>query len=57
MTEEERQILLNAIEKRTQKALKSKEAALKYLVELGILTKDGNFTPPYNQVCTPEEAA
>lgn len=57
MTEEERQILLESLEKRKQKALKSKRAALQYLVEMGIITKKGNLRAPYNAVCTPKEAA
>ena len=43
MTDEERQILIKALEKRKKQALKSKKAALEYLIEVGILTKKGNL--------------
>lgn len=57
MTEEERQILLDSLEKRKKKALKSKRAALKYLIEIGMYTPKGNLRAPYNAVCTQEEMA
>lgn len=56
MTDEEREILLKALAENKKKALKSKEAALKYLTDMGFLTKSGKLKAPYNAVCTPEEA-
>jgi len=57
MTEQERQILLKALEKRHKKAVKSKKAALRFLIEIGALTEKGNLRAPYKNVCTQGEAA
>ncbi|MBK7128847.1 MAG: hypothetical protein IPM74_02555 [Crocinitomicaceae bacterium] len=57
MTEEERQKYLKELAKKRKEALKNKAAALKFLKQLGILTKKGNLKSPYKEVCIPEEAA
>lgn len=47
MTQEEREKLLKALAKRAKKALKNKKSAIRYLIEIGYLTKKGNVRKPY----------
>ncbi len=47
MTHEERQIFLIKLAKRKKKALKSKKAAMDFLIEMGIVTEKGNLKSPY----------
>jgi hypothetical protein len=55
MTEKERNMLLKAMAKRKKTALKSKGSAISYLHKIGILTKSGNTSSAYKDLCIPAE--
>lgn len=57
MTKEEREKYLKELAKSKKKALKSKDSAIEYLKQLGILTEKGNLKAPYKAVWIPEEVA
>ena len=56
MSKSERQEILKNMRQRTKKATASKEAAVEYLIELGVLTKSGNYTKHY-RACIKNKAA
>ncbi len=57
MSKVEQKKLLSAMKKRTAKATVNKKAAVEYLIELGVLTKTGNYTKPYRSLCIKSKAA
>lgn len=57
MSHSEQKELLKNMRKRTQKAIVSKQAAIDYLVELGMMKKDGTFSKTYLELCTKSKAA
>lgn len=57
MSKVEQKKLLSAMKKRTAKATANKKAAVEYLIELGVLTKTGNYTKPYRSLCIKSKAA
>lgn len=57
MSKVEQKQLLTSMRKRTAEATKSKEAAVKYLAKLGVLTANGNYTKSYSRVCIKNKAA
>ena len=52
MSDTERKELKRKMKTRTQLATSSKGEAIKYLAELGVLTKNGNYTQAYKRACT-----
>jgi hypothetical protein len=57
MGKTEKQELLKDMKQRTVKAKASKESAVKYLAELGVLTKSGRYTKTYRTLCIKSKAA
>ncbi len=57
MSKSERKQLLENMGKRTKLALSSKEASIQYLIELGALTKKGNYPKRLRPSCTKSKAA
>ena len=57
MSKVEQKQLLTAMRERTVAATKNKAAAVKYLVKLGVLTANGNYTKSYSKVCIKSKAA
>lgn len=54
----ERKELIKSMRERTKKATSSKEAAISYLKELGVLTKTGKYTKSYrDSLCINSKAA
>lgn len=57
MSKSERQELVKSMRGRTKLATASKEAAIQYLIELGALTKKGNYPKRLRPSCTKSKAA
>ena len=57
MSRTQKQELLKNMRARTKKATVSKQAAIKYLVELGMMEKDGTFSKTYRDLCIKSKAA
>jgi hypothetical protein len=57
MSKAERQRILSDMHERTKRATASKEAAIQYLIELGALTKNGNYKKRFRPACTTSKAA
>jgi hypothetical protein len=57
MSRNEQKELLKNMRQRTKKATVSKQAAIDYLVELGMMKKDGSFSKTYLELCTKSKAA
>jgi hypothetical protein len=47
---EERKLLIKSMHERSKKATASKEAAVQYLIKLGILTKNGKPSKHYKEL-------
>jgi hypothetical protein len=56
MSKSEKILILENMRERTKKATQSKEAARKYLTELGVLTVKGNYTKRFRPACTTSKA-
>ncbi len=57
MSKAERTRILKEMHERTKRATASKEAAVQYLIELGALTKKGNYKKRFRPSCTTSKAA
>lgn len=57
MSKQEQKELLDNMHERTKAATHSKAAAVKYLMQLGVLTKGGNYTKAYRDLCIKSKAA
>ncbi|HTA81476.1 MAG TPA: hypothetical protein VK783_00950 [Bacteroidia bacterium] len=55
MTEKERELIVREIRKKTKKALKSKKSSILFLVNAGLLTKNGKVSSRYKNLCIPQE--
>ncbi len=57
MDDVERNVLIKALKKRRKEATSSKENAILYLQEIGILTIEGKLSPNYGGECIPNTVA
>jgi hypothetical protein len=57
MSETEKQELKRSMKARTKLATSSKGEAIRYLSQLGVLTKKGNYTLAYKKACTTKKVA
>jgi hypothetical protein len=57
MSKSERKQLLKNMHERTKRATVSKEASVQYLIELGALTKKGNYKKRFRPSCIKSKAA
>ena len=57
MSQAERKKVLQNMRERTKQATQSKETAVQYLIELGALTKKGNYKKRFRPVCIKSKAA
>jgi hypothetical protein len=57
MNEKDRKRLSKAIKRTRKNSLKSKRTAFNLLVDIGMITKNGNLRHPYKDVCIPQKQA
>ena len=57
MTDKERKEFLKILNDKIEEVSNSQMAARKFLVDLGIFTKNGNLTKRYKHICIPQDQA
>ena len=55
MSEKDRQVFIDILQKERKKLAKSKIASKKFLVKAGIVTAKGNLKQAYRNLCIPQE--
>jgi hypothetical protein len=55
MNDRERKEFIRILQQYKMKFSRSRKASMKFLVDVGILTKKGNLRKPYKNLCIPRE--
>lgn len=55
MSDKDRKEFIVILEQYKSRLSKDKEASRKFLVDVGIVTKNGNLREPYKHLCIPQD--